>query len=40
MENCLNQVLPEPDFIEENGIMQVIFYKDKWTEENLVKKVV
>jgi len=29
--------LPEPDFKEENGVMTVTFYKDKWNEENLRK---
>lgn len=37
VENCIEQGLPEPDFIEENGVMTVIFYKDKWTEVNLKK---
>lgn len=37
VEKCLEQGLPEPDFIEENGVMQVVFYKDKWTENNLKK---
>jgi len=37
MEHFLAQGLPEPDFEEDNGIMQVIFYKDKWNEENLKK---
>jgi len=35
MEKCAEQGLPEPDFKEENGVMTVIFYKDKWNEENL-----
>jgi len=30
--------LPEPDFIEENGVMTVTFYKDKWNKENLKKR--
>jgi len=34
---CLEQGLPEPDFREENGVMTVIFYKDKWNEDNLKK---
>ena len=38
VENCIEQGLPEPDFIEENGVMTVTFYKDKWTEENLKKR--
>ncbi len=37
VDNCLQQGLPEPDFIEEYGVMSVIFYKDKWNEENLKK---
>ena len=37
VENCINQGLPEPDFTEENGVMAVIFYKDKWNKENLKK---
>ncbi len=37
VENCIKQGLPEPDFMEENGVMTVVFYKDKWTEENLKK---
>jgi len=35
VEKCVQQGLPEPDFIEESGVMTVIFYKDKWNEENL-----
>jgi len=38
VENCIKQGLPEPDFMEENGVMTVTFYKDKWTEENLKKR--
>lgn len=30
--------MPEPDFVEENGVMTVTFYKDKWNEENLKKR--
>ncbi|MDL1987319.1 MAG: putative DNA binding domain-containing protein [Deltaproteobacteria bacterium] len=37
VENCIEQGLPEPDFVEENGVMTVTFYKDKWNEENLKK---
>ncbi|MBC8484866.1 MAG: putative DNA binding domain-containing protein [Bacteroidetes bacterium] len=37
IENCIKQGLPEPDFIEEYGVMTVIFYKDKWNEKNLKK---
>ncbi|MEA1927764.1 MAG: ATP-binding protein [Candidatus Auribacterota bacterium] len=35
MDNCLEQGLPEPDFNEENGVMTVTFYKDRWNKENL-----
>jgi ATP-dependent DNA helicase RecG len=35
VEDCIEQGLPEPDFKEENGVMTVVFYKDKWNEENL-----
>jgi len=37
IENCKKQGLPEPDFIEEYGVMKVVFYKDIYTEENLKK---
>jgi len=37
VENCLKQGLPEPDFIEESGVMKIVFYKERWTEENLKK---
>jgi len=37
VENCIKQGLPEPDFVEEHGVMTVVFYKDKWNEENLRK---
>jgi len=37
VDNCIEQGLPEPDFVEENGVMTVTFYKDKWNEENLKK---
>ena len=37
VDNFLQQGLPEPDFIEEFGVMEVIFYKNKWTEKNLEK---
>ena len=29
--------MPEPDFVEENGVMTVTFYKDKLNEKNLKK---
>ena len=37
MENCIKQGLPEPDFKEENGVMTVTFYKERWAEENIKK---
>ncbi len=37
VDNCIEQGLPEPDFKEENSVMTVTFYKDKWNEENLRK---
>jgi len=37
VEKCVEQGLPEPDFKAENDVMTVIFYKDKWNEENLRK---
>jgi len=37
MEKCQEQGLPEPDFEEEHGVMKVVFYKDKFTEDNLKK---
>ena len=37
VDTCIEQGLPEPDFTEESGAMTVIFYKDKWNEENLKK---
>ena len=37
MEKCLEQGLPDPDFEEEHRVMKVVFYKDKFTEENLKK---
>jgi len=37
LEKCQEQGLPEPDFEEEHGVMKVVFYKDKFTEENLKK---
>lgn len=35
IENCIEHGLPEPDFIEESGVMKIIFYKERWTEEKL-----
>ena len=37
VENCIEQGLPEPDFVEEHGVMTVTFYKDKLNKENLKK---
>ncbi|MEW5949545.1 MAG: ATP-binding protein [Thermodesulfobacteriota bacterium] len=37
VEKCAKQGLPEPDFTEENGVMSVTFYKDKWNPGNLQK---
>ena len=37
VENCIEQGLPEPDFVEEYGVMTVTFYKDKLNKENLKK---
>jgi len=37
MEKCQEQGLPEPDFEEDHGVMKVVFYKDKFTEDNLRK---
>ena len=37
VDNCIEQGLPEPDFTEENGVMTVTFYKDKWNQKNLGK---
>jgi ATP-dependent DNA helicase RecG len=35
VSKCLEQGLPEPDFKEDNDVITVIFYKDKWNEEQL-----
>ncbi len=35
VEKCREQGLPEPDFVEENGVMMVTFYRDKWNENHL-----
>ena len=37
VEECKEQGLPEPDFIEKYGVMTVRFYKDIYTEEYLKK---
>jgi ATP-dependent DNA helicase RecG len=37
INTCKNEGLPEPDFENDSGIMNVIFYKDIFTEENLRK---
>ena len=36
---CIKEGLPEPDFIEENGAMTVVFYKDKSNKEKLEKPI-
>ncbi len=38
VENCIEQGLPEPDFVEEHGVMTVTFYKDNLNKENLKKR--
>lgn len=40
IEKCREQGLPEPDFVEEHRVMKVVFYKDKFTEDNLKKLVI
>jgi ATP-dependent DNA helicase RecG len=37
VNRCLEQELPEPDFIEEYGVFKLTLYKNKWTEENFRK---
>ncbi len=37
VEDCKKQGLPEPDFNNENGVMEVTLYKDRFTEEYLKK---
>lgn len=37
VEKCRDQGLPEPEFINEHGMMMVTFYKEKWTEVSLEK---
>jgi len=37
VESCKQNGLPEPDFIEEHGVMKVIFYKDIYNEGYLRK---
>jgi ATP-dependent DNA helicase RecG len=37
VEKCVEQGLPEPDFKDENGVMTVTFYQDRWTKENIRK---
>lgn len=37
VEKCIEQGLPEPDFMEENGVMTVTFYKDRLNLGNLKK---
>ncbi len=38
VEECLKQNISEPDFLYENGVISVIFYKDKWAQKTLIKK--
>jgi len=38
VEKCVAQGLPEPDFIEDSGVMTVMFLQDVFTGENLRKK--
>lgn len=35
VEKCREQGLPEPEFLNEHGVMSVTFYKDKWNEKHL-----
>jgi ATP-dependent DNA helicase RecG len=37
VDNCIEQGLPEPDFVEENGVMTVTFYKDSMKKLGLNK---
>ena len=37
VNRCLEQELPEPDFIEEYGVFKTVLYKSKWNEEKLKK---
>jgi len=37
VEQCIEQGLPEPEFKTEHHVMTVIFYMNKWNEENLRK---
>jgi ATP-dependent DNA helicase RecG len=37
VEKCLEQGLPEPDFDESHGVITVMFYKDKFTKDNLTE---
>jgi ATP-dependent DNA helicase RecG len=37
VNQCLEQELPEPDFIEEYGVFKTVLYKSKWNEEKLKK---
>jgi ATP-dependent DNA helicase RecG len=37
VDKCLKQNLPEPEFIEEFGVFQVVLYKSRWNEETLKK---
>ena len=35
VDKCLEQGLPEPDFIEEHGVMSVVFFKDVYQKDYL-----
>jgi len=35
VNQCLEQELPEPDFIEEYGAFKTVLYKSKWNEEKI-----
>jgi ATP-dependent DNA helicase RecG len=37
VNQCFEQELPEPDFIEEYGTFKTVLYKSKWDEEKLKK---
>jgi ATP-dependent DNA helicase RecG len=37
VNRCLEQELPEPDFVEEYGVFKTVLYKSKWNEEKLKK---
>ncbi len=37
IEECTKKGLPEPDFIEQKGVMQIVFHKDRWNKKSLQK---